>query len=258
MKIEMQEAGLQFTAETSHEVLELIKHFNLDVITNVEAIAAGSLSHLSKHGGRDNRAWFAVSTHLGVEWLKPYTDRLAYVTGYTGPIPKIDPAPRYSHDWLLCHTHTVTQARIDETGYHFDGFKNASDWNGKAAAVNAADYFTDYCRESLGERHHEPEYIGVGYGGGGLLKRNPNYLKRHPVKPTLHNHLVFGELLQWWLNSEATTGQIEVATKAFACHKTVCKSDELGAWMLREYSGWRTAWDGVGSLVTFKEFAELK
>lgn len=245
--------GLQITAETTAEVKEVIGHYKLDVMLYIESLSTGHVVHIHRAGKRDNAAWFKVSSFVPAEWIKPYMDKLQHITGYSGPIPSVENAPRYPDSARcvnLCYTHLVSDARIGPDGMVFDGYMHCGDWNGKTADARAPALFAEYVRAGLGATKLEPEHIRLG---NGLLKENPNYLHRYAPHAACTSASVLQCLLTWWLDTHATDGQKDVMSKALANHKTVCKTDTLGSWLIREYQGLRTSWESDG-LVTFEHF----
>lgn len=250
MKFAIVEKALHVSAETSREVLEMIKHYSLDTLAHVENIASGTLTKVCKPG-RENGEWFAVSCELGPEWVAPYLKRLEKLTGYAGPVPVI-PAPRYPGGYCenLCHTHIVETATVSSDGYTARGFVHSQDWNGKTAAQRYRAHFADYVSESIGGRKSEPQYIRMN---NGWLKENPNYLKRYGAHAELSSALLFGCLLQWWTDTQATPGQREILRKCDENHRTVCPRDSLASYLFRSYEpGFRVSWESP--LVSFDEF----
>jgi hypothetical protein len=230
----------------------MVKHYRLDMVECTAAILSGSLHHVCPPG-RDNGEWFEVSYILGPEWFKPYADRLQHWTGYAGPIPAID-SPRYPGGYAenLCHTHLVTLAVMSSHGFQFSGFIHSADWNGKTAAQRFRGYFAECVSAAVGDAKREPEFFELS---NGLLKRNPQYLRRHAPHPAASSAGIFGALLQWWTDSQATPGQREILARCAANHRTVCPRDELGAFLLRNYEpGYRVDWSAP--LVTLEQFRE--
>jgi hypothetical protein len=257
MKFEVIAAGkgLQITAENPAEVRTVIQHFKLDPFEYVEGIGTGSLVYVEKASGYQGTAeWHALTASLGPEWLAPYMDRLQRVTGYAGPIPTLELAATdwQPSGWLLSHTHHVDRASISPEGAQVHGYKMAGEWNGRTAAQYAVQLFVEYVRKDIGDEKREPEYIRLG---NGLLKENPNYLKRHAPHAALTNSRLFGALVQWWMDTHATPGQRETLEKAFATYKTVCKTASLGEWLIREYSGYRLTWES--GVISFEQFKGL-
>ena len=256
MKFQILDNGsLQITAETAAEVKEIVTHYKLDILQYVDALSAGMLTYEVKPSSRDNSAWFAVSSFVDPAWLKPYMVRLEKITGYYGPTPTIEDTPKYpGSPWAhnLQYTHIVTQSKITSEGMVFEGFINCGDWNKKKAAERAVPMFADYVRENLGARKHEPEFISLN---NGLFQRNPKYLTRHAPHPECSSSSLFDCLLTWWLNTQATECQKDIMVRALACHVSVCKTDTLGSWLIREYQGLRTSWESP--LVTYEQFKGL-
>lgn len=256
MKFEIANDGfLEITAQTPAEVREVLKEFDLDPFEYVEALSTGTLVHRAAPPRRDNGAWFECEYTAGPEWLKPYMERLKTITGYEGAIPTIEDAPRFDRTFAnLCPTHNMASARLDAKGYTAKGYVQCGDWAGRKAVDRAPGYFAESIQMKLGDQKHEPEMIQIG--DGGLYKRNPNYMKHYAPHAAATNATLFGALLQWWLDTHANAAQRKVVADAIACHQSVCKTDTLGAWMLRSYEGgWRTGWDQP--VITYVEWQQL-
>ena len=251
MQFKIEDKALHVTAETPREVLEMVKHYRLDVLEHADALASGHLVHVCPPG-KDGGEWFAVSSQLGPEWLAPYMARIQHLTGYTGHLADM-PGPRYPAGYAdnLCHTHIVQTATVSSVGAHFHGFIHSGDWNGKTAAQRYQAYFDECVRAGMGDTKQEREFLEVG--NGGLLKRNPNYMRRHAPNAAAASAAVLECLLQHWLDRYATPGQRDIIARCMANHRTVCKNDGMGAYFLRMYDqGYRVGWDLP--LVSFDEF----
>lgn len=251
MKFAILDKALHITSETPAEGLEMIKHFRLNPLDHLQALTTGELSHVCP-GGRDNGEWFAVSASLGPDWIRPYLDKIKHWTGFEGELPAIA-CPRYPSGYCvnLCHTHIVESAEMSSDGFTFHGYIHSSDWNGRTAAQRYHSLFADYIAENVGERKSESEFIGVG--NGGLFKRNPNYPKRYAPNARATSAEVFQALFDWWLSNRATPGQRDIVARCIVNHRTVCKNDALGAYLLRTYDhGYRVSWGE--ELITFDQF----
>lgn len=253
MQFAIIDKALQVAAETPADVLEMLKHYRLDILQHADALASGHLVH-TVPGGKDGGQWFAITSVLGSEWAAPYLARLAHLTGYTGPVPAIE-CPRYPGSIAahhLQHTHIVESATLGSDGFVFRGYVHSQDWNGRTARDRYAARFAECVREGVGATKTEPEFLPVG--NGGLLKRNPNYLRRHAPHPAASSASVLGAIYQWWLDAKATPGQRGIIARCMANHHTVCPRDDLGSYFLRMYdAGYRVDWGAP--LVSFTEFA---
>jgi hypothetical protein len=253
MKFQIDNGTLQIVAESGAESLEIVNHYKIDPLKNLQEIAAGSLAHTDKPSGRDNPQWFEVSRHVDPAFFAPYAALLQRWTGFADIIPEID-APKYPGGYCvnLCHTHIVERATMSADGFTFWGYCTGSEWNGNDPETYANRKFAEYVAAAVGHVKQEREFIELN---NGLLKRNPNYMRRHAPEPRATSAVVFEALLQWWLASHATEGQKQIVAAASQNHKTVCKRDTLGDWLIREYApGWRVAWDGPGALVSIADF----
>jgi hypothetical protein len=252
MRFDLINGALHIQSETSPEVLEMIKHYKLDPLTHIEALSTGSLLHVAQSTRRDNGQWFAVSADLGAEWMAPYLAKLTQWTGFAGEVPSIA-GPRYPGGYAvnLCHTHIVESMHMGSHGFTFAGYLESQDWDERKAADRAPPYFRECVSGAVGDTKQEGEFIE--FGNGGLLRRNPNYMKRHYPHAAASSALVFECLLQWWIATHATPGQRDILAQCLANHRTVCKGDTLGAYLLRSYErGYRLTWGG--ELVTLEAF----
>lgn len=196
-------------AETPAEVVELAAHFRIfdkenpdDLVAMAEAIKAGTLTYVSQSS---KRPWYRVESALDHEFSEPYEKWLARLVSHDATLPALDLTP--IHPRRLCHTHITDTAWIEDGHIQFTGFVNSEDWNGKTAADRAFSTALDYTAEDFGTRQHEPEYIGIKQRGGGLMKRNPNYLKRHPARPAASCEWLKSALFDWWMKNHATDEQ---------------------------------------------------
>lgn len=245
MKLTIENRALRIEAETPADVREVIEHFKLDPFAHTEAMATGRMVYTKQPSARDNSAHFPVSHTVGVSFVRPYLERLAKITGRSADdVPTIDPAARYEshHVRNLQYTHVVTHARLDADGYHFTGIQHSQDWNGDNAEKRAPRLFAEYVTQALGHVKREPEFIEVGHGG--LLRRNPNYLRNHAPTPRAESLAVWACIWQWWLDNCATEGQKTLIVQAAACHRSVCRNERFSDYLARSYdNGFRTAWD---------------
>ena len=113
----------------------------------------------------------------------------------------------------------------------------------------------DYVREGVGARKSEPEFIELS---GGLLKRNPNYLKRHAPHVACTSEPIFARLLQWWADTHATPAQKQILADAENAHKTtISKNGRLSELLMRSYDGAFTTSYAPHTRVTFEEFQNV-
>jgi hypothetical protein len=232
MEFELRSPDLLIRATTAKEVAEICEHFRMDITKHTDALIEGTMTHIVMGG---DRPWLHLFADVGFEFLQPYYDLLKKVTGYDGAPFEIA-APRYPdhHVVNLCHTHIVTDAAIDATGYHAECFIRAEDWNGQPAAVHAERNLAEYLREVLGDRRQEPQYIRLE---NGWMKENPRYPNtRHAPHPACTSWRLFEAIFAHWMDHHATTEQVALWTQGEICHRTICKSESLAASMLRNYS----------------------
>jgi hypothetical protein len=251
MRFSIVDKALHVSSDTPLEALEIIKHYKLDTLQHAEALGTGQLTHICKPG-RNNGEWFAVSSVLGADWIAPYLKRLVHLTGFPGPVPRI-PGPKYPGGYAenLCHTHIVESVTLGEFGLEFHGFVHSADWNGRTAAQRYQACFDECVREAVGDTKREPEFVHVG--NGGLMRHNPNYLKRHAPHPAATSARILECLMSWWLENRATPCQRDIIAQCIANHRTVCPRDGMGEYFLRMHDqGYRTSWGGP--LVSFDEF----
>lgn len=252
MKFNLINKALQIQCETSREVIEAIEHYRFDIAEHVEAIANGALSIVRKSSRRDNGAWFECEYVAPFSYLAPYFDKLEKITGYCGGIPTID-APCYDRKSTLCHTHIVDRAQITPEGFYAHGFVESGDWNGKTAEERAPVQFREYIVADIGDTKHEPEYIHLN---NGLLKPNPNYLKRHYPHAALKSRLLWACLWDWWVVNHATPAQKTIIEQSEKNHKSVCKTESISDYLMRSYENeFRITWGDP--IVTFEDFKKL-
>lgn len=198
---------LEFVAETAQEVGNLIKHFRLfpDVSkvetlkARIAALESGTYRHTI---GTDKRPAYAVNGCLGAEFSAPYVEWMKRDLGHDGPLPDLELARKWGG--LI---HTNYQARVYTQGGHicFEAFTTSEPWNGKDAQDYAESCVVDYIGEEFGTRYREPEMIQAGRSG--MMKRNPDYLKRHRATPQASNATLKRAVFAWWLERHANAAQ---------------------------------------------------
>lgn len=244
--------SLTFTATTGAEVVELCKHFNLSIADLGAEIGAGTMTHTSQD---IKRPWFAISSDVPYSYLKPYYDLLLEKVAYDGaPFAITDDRLRYLGGYCknLCHTHIVEGAYIDADGYHAVGFIQPQSWDGKPAAERAPRLFNEHLRASLGETKSEPEFIEMS---GSLLRRNPNYMKRHQPQPAVASAALFELLFEHWLANHASDAQRDILAEGDACHRGVCRDSLAASFLCGHNNGFYI--DNYKRLVTFDELKGL-
>lgn len=253
---------LAVIAENSKEVVKVLDHFRVfdksdpeQLVAMSDAIKAGHYTHVSNKG----RDWYEVESALDHEFSKPYEDWLGRLTGFEGTLP--DLLLTGVHPRRLCHTHITDECYTQHGHICFKGYVQSQDWNCKTALERSFDSMLDYVEEDFGTRPHEPEFVPVK--GGGLMKHNPNYLKRHRAKPAASCGWLKEYLFDWWFDVLANDRQKNVISAAkelkrdysfekHVCHdykiyaldpKGTCNYDGNGK-MVRVYS-----WDEFRKLV---------
>lgn len=252
MKFQVIDKELHIECENARDVVEAVKHFNFDIAEHAEAIANGALSIVRKSSRQNNGAWFECEYTTQVEYLRPYFDKLKQITGYCGELPTID-APCYERKMNLCYTHIVDHAQITPEGFKAHGFIESQDWHGKTAQERAPVQFREYIVAEIGDTKHEREFIELD---SGLLKRNPNYLKRHYPHAALANRALWACLWAWWFDTFATDEQKAIIKQTEDNHRTVCKTESLSDFLMRSYeNGFRTTWGNP--LISFDQFQKM-
>lgn len=258
--------ALTFIAENAAEVSELARHFRMfdkddpeQLMALAQAMQAGTLSHTSYS---EKRPWFEVESALEYEFTQPYLDKLSQMTGYNDHIPDMDLTP--FHPRRLCHTHITDRVWLEGGHICYRAFVKSEDWNGKTAGDRSFTTAEDYVQEDFGTRPQEPEYISAS-GRGGLMKHNPNYLKRHKAKPACTAEWFWRVLFSWWLDNHASEAQKAIYNANVALHEgnKWHARDNFG---LKDYSinyldpNGTTNWDGgktkVGTM-SHSDFAKL-
>ena len=198
--------AMEFVAENPAEVVDLFKHFRLDkgtpdsVLAMAEAIQAGNFSFRSE----GKRPWYRVESAIDHEFTKPYAEMLQRVTGWDGQLPNMDLTDQ--HPRRLCHTHITHAFGLEHGHFTFDVSVESQDWNDKPAFDRAQKNALDYAENDIAERPIESEYIPAGRSG--LMKRNPDYArKHHRCKPSVSADWVWVAIVEWWLANHATDRQ---------------------------------------------------
>lgn len=203
--------SLTFIAETPYEVLDLLNHFRLDQIKHLPELNKGFMEYTSNP---KKRFWYPVTAELSPEWMDPYYKLLERITGYSGKLIDLDPAPSPG----LCHTHVVQTSRVRNGVYFNEGFIQAEDWNGQDAEYRAAKNFDEYTKAFIGHITLDPEYLMDEFG---RERRNPNYLRRNPATPALEKKELFTALFKEWEKLHATEGQKLLIQKGIECERTI-------------------------------------
>ena len=198
---------LEIVAENPQEVEHLVNHFKLfpDMSTvesleaRISALKAGTYRHTI---GTDKRPVYGVDGWLDAAFSAPYTEWMQRDLGYNGPLPDLE-LPR-KWDGLL-YTNYQRRVYILDGFISFGAFTQSMPWGGKTAQEYAVTKITDLIGEEFGTRYHESEFVSAGYSG--TLKRNPNYLKRHPATPAASNAILKRALFDWWLENHANEAQ---------------------------------------------------
>ena len=290
--------NVEITAETGDEVQVLTKHFNLFCTKSCDAqgrlralqeeakaLETGTYTVTEMHKpsppAREPRAWYDVEGDLGGDFPKlwgrgdsegfmdPYR-RVLKQLGYDGPLPDLDLTP-----WLLDErlkaTRILVGAWIKDGVFYYRAYDDASPWNDKTAAEYAAHKVWDHLAEEIGTRRHEPEFIPVS--GGGLMKHNPDYMKRHRPQPAVGSDWLLNALMGWWRINKASPRQQEILRLSDELNATSGLDGPLKA----RYSGGGLTytidysihypdpsgtcnWDGKGTKVAYmklEEFAKL-
>lgn len=198
--------NLTITAHGAQEVESLIQHFRLfndmsDISVlnlRIEALQNETLSHVLQS---DKRPMYQVSGALDYEFTAPYKTWALKNFGYDGVFPNLE-IPR---KWYgLIHTNYQSHLYTEDEYICFESFTSSEPWAGKDAQEYATSKVTDYIAEEFGTRRHEPEFIGAG---NGLMRPNPNYLKRHRATPMASNDRLKRAFFAWWLENCANDAQ---------------------------------------------------
>ena len=198
---------LAITAENAGEVESLIDHFrlfrdlsNVDTLqARIAALQSETLTHVI---GTDKRPMYETGGTLGAEFLKPYKDWAARNFGYRGPFPDLEIPRKWGG---LIHTNYQSRIWIEFESICYESFVSAEPWGRFKLAQDRADHLArDYIAEEFGMRRLEPEYIDAGRG---LMRRNPDYLKRHAATPAASNARLKRAFFDWWKVECATEEQ---------------------------------------------------
>lgn len=193
--------------ETAQEVEHLIKHFRLfpdvskvDALkARIAALESGTYRHTI---GTDKRPAYEVNGCLDSAFSAPYVEWMKRDLGHNGPLPDLELARKWGG--LI---HTNYQARVYTQNGHicFEAFTTSEPWNGKDAQDYAESCVVDCIGEEFGTRYREPEMIQAGRSN--MMKRNPDYLKRHRATPQASNATLKRAVFEWWLANHANAAQ---------------------------------------------------
>lgn len=213
--------------------------------------------------GSEKRPCFEINGALDLEFTEPYYNAMAKYLGYEGR--GILPDLELNGFEALRATFIKRRLWLDNGHLCFQCYETAEEWNKRTAGENAERYAIDYLQEEIGDRKHEPEYIPADQWGA-TLKHNPNYLKRHRPHPALTCEWLWRELVQWWLDNEATPEQRELVEQDRELHQrlfpglTKLGKKAAGGIDLQHnrgpsYDGLRSSWEGP--CVTWDEFKAM-
>lgn len=203
---------LDIVAENASEVESLISHFrlfnrvdNVEVLKKrIEALQSSTLSHVV---GTSKMPIYEVSTCLDSEFVEPYKKWALDNFGYDGIFPDLTIPRKWGG---LIHTNYQAHLETFNECICFQAFTSSEPWNGKDAQTYAEKRVIDYIGEEFGTRYHEPEFIPTGRGD--LMKRNPNYLKKHPARPGATNSRLKKAFFNWWMENHANEKQKEIVS----------------------------------------------
>ena len=256
--------NLTITAESPAEVQQIDKHFKIfdasqpgELMKLAEVLTAGTLTYTSEP---TKRFWYEVVSALDCEFTEPYRAWLERLTGYQDSLPDMDLTP--FHPLRLCYTHITDTCGLSGGHIVYKCYDQAEEWNGKDACTNAWDYVADYVGEDFGTRKHEREYIEAR---NGMMKRNPNYLKRHKSEPAASAGWLKAVIFDWWLANHASDEQLAIVaavaelSEKFGHAKYGKHFSEESTLYVPDPNG-TCNYDGKGYMVrvmTWKEFREL-
>ena len=260
------------TATGKQDIIELNKAHGpgkperLDVLELADAIRADKLTRTFES---ERRPYYEINGTLENDFVIPYLRLLKDTTGYEiSTLPSADLTEVFHHRRLLA-TQFTARLWVEFGSICYTIYDNAEEWNKHTPAENAELYAIDHMQEEFGYRPFEREYIE---NGNGTARRNPNYLKRHKVKPSLKAEWFWQWLFRWWVENHATEAQ-----KALMSAAAGGPDHQYGApWDLRgngTHSGLvggrgfhvidpagNLDWDGKGTksrYVEWKEFAAV-
>lgn len=258
--------ALAVTARGDKAIEAVFKHFQLkDPRALVRALDAGEYRH--EEPGR----WIQCDVYLDTHALKPYRDLLERLTGYAGALPDMDlTAPCTSR---LGYSHYVAECGIEDEMFHARVIDSLPRQDyGKTEdeqIVRAERLMEDAVQAAIGKRKFEREYIEMP---NGLMRRNPDYLKRHAAEPGLGAPWLWRVIWEWWEANHATEAQRAILAAAASLRDGRLDPD----WMIRPAGGDEchlvsftiyvldpngpVNWDGKGTkarVVTWEDFKAL-
>lgn len=247
---------LEIKAENAHEVEELIKHFRLfsdvsDVSvlqSRITALQAKTLSHVVRS---DKRPVYQVYGCLDHEFTAPYKKWAFDNFGFDGAFPDLEIPRKWGG---LLHTNYQARLYIENEYICFEAFTTSQPWNGKDAQEHAQYRVADYIGEEFGCRYHESEFISAG---NGLMKHNPNYLKRHEAKPAASNSRLKKAFFDWWMENHANAAQKAIVRG----NQEIAKGAKYMSAFEFEKHEYQIFYEHTGKdykVMTFAEFAKLE
>lgn len=253
------------TAESLADTARLVDYFKLSagdqpeqLIKRAELLMVPDLQHIHRP---KKRPYYEIAGSLSVELFQPYRDWARKTFGFEGRFPDL----RLPFKWdglRPIYLGVSMGVEVGETVCYTVCIESQP-WNNQTAQDYAEKNATRYIAEDFG--HVEPvrEFIQKG----SHFVHNPKYGTgyRHPVTPRIVNESLCSAFVEWWLESEATPGQLDLIERNRQLAEVTGKYS-LVDWM-KSYDGVRYVdsdgdcdYTGKGlmtSRVDFKEFATL-
>jgi hypothetical protein len=249
---ELDNGKLDITAETKEEVVEIIHHFKLDLLSHAHVIGQDTFTYTENAPWRNNGQWFHEHVLVQPEFTKPYRDLVERWTGYEGPWDiELPPTGRYGNK--LGHTHYLLEIRLKPDGVaHHKLILNACDTEKASAHARAGHYAKDMANLWWGERIHHHEYV---QNGSGHMVRNPHYMKVEPPTPRLNNTVAARAMFNWWLTNVANEAQRECWAASNNLHQKNTRTDTVDG-LMRFDTVIRRDWEK--DFLTPEQFINLK
>lgn len=244
---------LHITAETKHEVVDIIKHFKLDLMTHAKFIGQDSFTYTEVAASNGNGQWYHELALVQPEFTKPYQQLVEKWTGYEGPWDLKLPCGTPYSDSPLGYTHYPLEIHLKADGVcHHKMILQSCDWNGRTGGARAQVRARDMAENWWGDRPHNPEYIHDSYGH---IRKNPKYLQHESPVPKLTNNKVARTMFHWWLANVANERQKAHWAASDALNKKNTSTDTVDN-LMRFDNVIRADWEK--NFLTAEQFRDLK
>lgn len=244
---------LHITAENKNEVVDIIQHFKLDLLTHAGYLGQDSFTYTEVAAPRGNGQWYHELVLVQPHFIEPYRDLVEKWTGYEGPWDlKLPCGSAYSDSPLGC-THYPLEVHLKPDGIcHYQMILQSADWYEKTGAARARVMALDMANNWWGFRPHHYEYI---HDDRGHVRRNPKYMQHESPIPRLTNVKVARTMFRWWLANLANEAQKAHWAASDELHRENTRTDTVDG-LMRFDTVIRADWEK--NFLTAEQFKNLK